>query len=453
MINLLRTSAVFTLLLPVLLLPIHFVRAELDSIAPPEIVEREGIQSVYENLELFTRVMELVNEKFVDQVDRQKLIEGALQGMLGALDDYSQYMPPEIYQEMQVETKGEFGGIGIEIALREGILTVISPIEDTPAIQAGIHPGDRIVKIEGETTKNITLFEAVKKLRGKPGTPVSITVMRTGEAELLEFTIVRDIIRIESIKDARMLDDRIGYIRVTQFQEKTVDDFDRAWEKLQGEGMKALVLDLRWNPGGLLTSAIAMADRFLKKGQLIVETRGRDDQVEMSARATGRSADIRIPLAILINEGSASGSEIVAGALRDNYRAVLVGATTFGKGSVQSVLPLPENAGIRLTTGRYYTSAHRAIQDNGIEPDVMVEMTAEEKKDFFLRKFRGLDELQSEVEEGEEPLREGEEDDPLAEEEGESSPEPLDPQLRSAVDILKGILIQQLFAEEAGADS
>lgn len=453
MINLLRISAVVTLLLPALLLPFSLSRAELDPTVPPEIVEESGVQSVYESLEIFTRVMELVNQKFVDQVDRQKLIEGALQGMLGSLDDYSAYMEPEIYKEMQVETKGEFGGIGIEITLREGILTVISPIEDTPAIRVGIHPGDRIVKIEGETTKSITLFEAVKKLRGKPGTPVSITVMRNGESELLEFTIVRDIIKIESVKDARMLDDRIGYIRVTQFQEKTVADFDQAMEKLKGEGMKALVVDLRWNPGGLLTSAIALADRFLKKGQLIVETRGRDDRVEMSARATGRTPYPRVPLAILINEGSASGSEIVAGALRDNYRAVLVGATTFGKGSVQSVLPLPGDAGIRLTTGRYYTAAHRAIQDNGIEPDVAVEMTTEEKKEFFLRKYRELEALEAEMPESE-TLPSEEPAGVYPPDEGEESlPSPLDPQLRSAVDILKGILIQQIFAEEAGVES
>jgi len=439
------------LTVPILIVPLG--RTETAPTAPAEIVEEETTPSVYESLDLFTRVMELVNQKYVDRVDRQKLIEGALQGMLGSLDDYSQYMEPEIYREMQVETKGEFGGVGIEITLRDGVLTVISPIEDTPAIRVGIHPGDRIVEIEGETTKNITLFDAVKKLRGKPGTPVSIKVMRIGESELLDFTIVRDIIKIESVKDVRMLTDRIGYIRITQFQEKTVDDFDRAMEQLREEGMEGLVIDLRWNPGGLLTSAISLADHFLRKGQLIVETRGRDDQVEMAARASGRALYPRIPLVILINEGSASGSEIVAGALRDNYRAVLVGATTFGKGSVQSVLPLPDKAGIRLTTGRYYTAAHRAIQDNGIEPDVIVEMSNEEKKNFFLRKYRLLEELESEPPDDADPGSSEDESGFIDDGDEDAESEPLDPQLRSAVDILKGILIQRIFAEETGVES
>jgi carboxyl-terminal processing protease len=450
----LRKLMILFFLLPGILLPATSSRGETDAALPPEIVEDEPHRSVYENLDLFTLVLEIVNQKYVDRVDRQKLIEGALQGMLSSLDDYSQFMEPDIYREMQVETKGEFGGLGIEITLRDGILTVISPIEDTPAIRAGLHPGDRIVQIEGETTKDISLFEAVKKLRGEPGTPVSITVMRLGEAELLEFTIVRAIIKIESVKDARMLNDRIGYIRITQFQEKTVADFDRAFQGLEEEGMEALVLDLRWNPGGLLTSAIAVADRFLQKGQLIVETRGRDEQVEMAARATGREAYLDIPLAILINEGSASGSEIVAGALRDNYRAVLVGANTFGKGSVQSVLPLQDNTvGIRLTTGRYYTSAHGAIEGNGIAPDVAVELTTEEKQEFFLRRYRELDELEESAAEGEELLLEEYYNDSFPDEDDTPEDEPLDPQLRTAVDILKGILIQQHFAREAGIDS
>lgn len=433
------------------LLPLSLCPGENVGIVVPEIVEEAETRSVYESLDLFIRVMELVNEKYVDQVERRQLIEGALQGMLGSLDDYSQFMEPDIYREMQVETKGEFGGIGIEITLREGILTVISPIEGTPAIRAGILPGDRIVEIEGESTKGITIFEAVKQLRGTPGEPVSIKVMRIGESELLDFTIVRDIIRIESVKDVRMVNDRIGYIRIAQFQEKTPGDFDRAMEQLLEEGMEALVVDLRWNPGGLLTSAITVADRFLKRGQLIVETRGRDDQVEMAARASGRTSYPRIPLAILINEGSASGSEIVAGALRDNYRAVLVGARTFGKGSVQSVLPLPDDAGLRLTTGRYYTAAHRVIQDEGVEPDVAVEMTTEEKREFFLRRHRELDELENQLRENEDFRLEDYYDDPAPEE--KVIMEEHDPQLRTAVDILKGILIQRFFEEEAGVES
>ncbi len=433
----------------IVLLPVSLCPGGDDVIVIPEVLEEAETRSVYESLDLFIRVMELVNEKYVDQVERRDLIEGALQGMLGSLDDYSQFMAPDLYREMQVETRGEFGGIGIEITLREGVLTVISPIEGTPAIRAGILPGDRIVEIEGEPTKGISIFEAVRKLRGEPGDPVSIKVMRIGEAELLDFTIVRDIIRIESVKDIRMVNDRIGYIRITQFQEKTPGDFDRAMEQLLEEGMEALVVDLRWNPGGLLTSAITVADRFLKKGQLIVETRGRDDQVEMAARASGRGPYPRIPLAVLINEGSASGSEIVAGALRDNYRAVLVGSKTFGKGSVQSVLPLPDDSGLRLTTGRYYTAGKRAIQEEGVVPDVAVEMTTEEKREFFLRRHRELDELENQLRDNEDFRLEDYYDDP----DEETRLDELDPQLRTAVDILKGILIQRFFEEEAGAGS
>ena len=426
-------------------------------------------RSVYDNLELFTRVMEIVNDKYVEDVKRQELIYGALEGMMKSLDDYSQFMKPQVYKEMKVETKGEFGGVGIEITLREGILTIISPIEDTPGSRAGLHAGDKIVKIEGESTKDITLLEAVKKLRGKPGDPVNITVMRPGEKEFLEFTIIRDIIKIESVKEARMLDDEIGYVRLVQFQENTVKEFEEALEVLEEADMKALVLDLRWNPGGLLTSAIGVADLFLEKGRLIVETRGRNRELEMQALATSRQMLQGVPMAILINKGSASGSEIVAGALRDNFRAVLVGTTSFGKGSVQSVLPLSreDNApGIRLTTGRYYTASQRVIQDNGIEPDVQVEMSIEEMKEFFQKKYRELEEIEKEEKEFEEDAEpglpeienevgDGEEDAEEIEEDGEEEveEEKYDPQLQSAVDILKGIMIQKHFDEESEIDS
>ena len=342
--------------------------------------------------------------------------------------------------------------MGIEITLREGVLTIISPIEDTPASRAGLLPGDKIVKIEGESTKDITLMEAVKKLRGKPGDPVTISVLRPGEKELLDFTIVRAVIKIDSVKDVKMLDEDIGYIRVAQFTENTLDDFDEALEELRDRELKGLILDFRYNPGGLLTTAIGVADRFLNEGDLIVETRGRDKQVEMEARATGEDQLPGVPIVILINEGSASGSEIVAGALRDNYRAVLVGTTTFGKGSVQSVLPLPDDAGLRLTTGRYYTSAHRAIQDHGIEPDVVVTMTDEEKKDFYLKKYRALEEIEKKEKE-EEPEPEAKLDVEEVLEGVEEEEAPLDPQLATAVDVLKGILIQQEFDREADLDS
>ena len=437
---------------------------ELEASPTPQSVPD---RSIYDNLGLFTRVMEMINDKYVEDVERQELIYGALDGMMKSLDDYSQFMEPQVYKEMKVETKGEFGGVGIEITLRGGILTIISPIEDTPGSRAGLHAGDKIVKIEGETTKDITLFEAVKKLRGKPGTEVNITIMRPGETEFLDFAIVRDIIKIDSVKEVKMLDDEIGYIRLVQFQEHSLEEFEEGLKELEDKGIQALVLDLRWNPGGLLTSAIGIADLFLEKGRLIVETRGRNKELEMQARATSHQILVDVPMVILINKGSASGSEIVAGALRDNYRAVLVGTTSFGKGSVQSVLPLSreDNApGIRLTTGRYYTASQRVIQDNGIEPDVKVEMSIEEMKEFFKRKYRELEDVEEEEkalnenldlpEEVESKLPGDEDEENAVEEDNDDEEDEIhDPQLRTAIDILKGILIQKHFDEEAGADS
>lgn len=462
--TLFRKYLLFPVIFFVFLFPVISIGAEGEA-EPSSTPEPVPIRSIYENLELFTRVMEMVNDKYVEDVERQDLIYGALEGMMKSLDDYSQFMKPDIYKEMKVETKGEFGGVGIEITLRGGILTIISPIEDTPGSRAGLHAGDKIVKIEGETTKDITLMGAVKKLRGKPGDPVNITIMRPGEKEFLDFTIVRDNIKIESVKEVKMLDKEIGYVRLVQFQENTVEEFNKALEELEEAGIKALVLDLRWNPGGLLTSAIGVADRFLKDGQLIVETRGRDKEIEMQARATGHNILEGVPIAVLINKGSASGSEIVAGALRDNYRAVLVGTTSFGKGSVQSVLPLSteENApGVRLTTGRYYTASQRVIQDNGIEPDVKVEMSIEEMKEFFKKKYRELEDIEEETEDLEEDADFSEDTEiDFPADEDEKSKEDTDyedrmkhdPQLRAAVDILKGILIQQHFDEETESDS
>ncbi len=413
----------------------------------------------YENLELFTRVMEVVKDKYLEDVDRQDLIYGALHGMLSSLDPYSQFMEPEIYSEMKVETKGQFGGLGIEITIRDDVLTVITPIEDTPASRAGLLPGDKIVKIEDESTKKITLMEAVKKLRGEPGTDVNITVLRPGEKEFLDFKITRAIIKIDSVKEARLIEDKIGYIRLAQFQENTVEEFDDALEDLEAEGMNALVLDLRYNPGGLLSTSIKVADRFLEEGKVIVQTRGRNDVIEMEVKSTSRNVLPDIPIVVLVNEGSASGSEIVAGALRDNNRAVLVGNTTFGKGSVQSVLPLSEDSAIRLTTGRYHTAAHRAIEDEGIEPDIKVVMTDKEKADFYLKKYRALEELEEKIKEAEEEgktdAEAGETDAEEIEEEDETveKEEVFDPQLSAAVDILKGILIFQAIERDAEAES
>jgi carboxyl-terminal processing protease len=410
-------------------------------------------ESLYKNLELFARVIEIVRKGYVKEVDTQELIYGALHGMLSSLDPYSQFMEPDIYNEMQVETKGQFGGLGIEITIRDGILTIITPIEDTPASRAGLEPGDKIVKINEEATKDITLMEAVKKLRGEPGTEVQITVMRPGEKELLDFTLLRDVIHIDSVREARGLSGGIGYIRLAQFQQNTIGEFDEALSKLEKEGMRGLILDLRYNPGGLLSSAIEVADRFLSKGDVIVQTRGRGDRLEMEVKATGKKVPSDIPLVVLINEGSASGSEIVAGALRDNKRAILVGNKTFGKASVQSVMPLHNDSAIRLTTGQYYTASQKPIQDEGVKPDIEILMSKEEKRAFLMKKYEALEKLEQEIKEKEsageaekDQKKEGE-GEAEEKEEKEKEKEKLDPQLQKAVDILKGILIYQQFQD------
>jgi len=349
--------------------------------------------NLYRQLELFSMVLQLAKDKYIEEVSNEDLIYGALEGMLGALDPYSGFMKPELYGEMQVNTKGQFGGLGIEITMRNGILTVITPIEDTPASKAGVHPGDRIVKIEGETTEGIILMEAVKKLRGAPGTEVEITVMRSGEKELLDISITRAIIKIESVKEVRMLTEDIGYIRLVQFQQKTGGELLAGLEELKEEGMEGLILDLRYNPGGLLTTAIETAEIFLPEEKVVVKTIGRDDVVDLEVKTTDNGEFDNLPMVVLINEGSASGSEIVAGALRDNDRAILVGNTTFGKASVQTVIPMPDNSGVRLTTGHYYTASNRIIHEKGIEPDIVVELTPEEKYDLITRKYRGLEDL------------------------------------------------------------
>lgn len=414
----------------------------------------EKPENLYQNLELFARVIEIIRKNYVKEVLPQELIYGALHGMLSSLDPYSQFMEPDIYNEMKVDTRGKFGGLGIEITLRDGVLTIITPIEDTPASKAGLHPGDKIVQIEGESTKDISLLEAVKKLRGEPGTEVKITVMRPGEKEFLEFTITRDIIQIESVKEARLLEDGIGYIRLIQFQQNTTEEFDRALEELEKEGLRGLILDLRYNPGGLLSTAIEIADRFLNKGEVIVQTLSRNDRVEMEVKASGKKRFGDIPLLVLINEGSASGSEIVAGALRDNHRAILVGIKSFGKGSVQSVVPLrsPESeegeTAIRLTTGHYYTASKSPIHEHGIEPDIEVPMSREEKKAFLLKKYRKLEKLEKELED-KEPAEEVEEEE-VEEKKNEEDDQDFDPQLQKALDILRGILIFNQLQEETG---
>ncbi len=328
-------------------------------------------QTIYRNLETFANVLTLLQQHYVDRIDTEKVIIGAINGMLTSLDPHSAYMPPEDFKDLQEETKGSFTGIGIEITIRDGVLTAVSPIEDTPAYKAGIQAGDQIIRINGELTKAMTLMDAVKKLRGKKGTKVTITVHRQGWPEPRDFVLVRDVIPLHSVR-TMVLEPGLLYVRITNFQANTTRDFSQALDQAeQHHPLAGLLLDLRDNPGGLLDQAIRIADLFLDKG-VIVSTRGRDPEQNMRYEAHRDGREYTFPMVVLVNGGSASASEIVAGALQDHKRAIIVGTETFGKGSVQTIIPMPNGAGIRLTTARYYTPSGRSIQETGILPDVVI---------------------------------------------------------------------------------
>ncbi len=346
------------------------VRAQ-DSVAAND---EQQQQTVYRNLEIFANVLTLLQQHYVDKIDTNEVIVGAINGMLTSLDPHSAYMPPEDFKELQEETKGSFTGIGIEITIRDGVLTAVSPIEDTPAYKAGIRAGDQIVRINGELTKSMTLMDAVKKLRGKKGTRVTITIYRQGWPEPRDFVLVRDVIPLHSVR-SMMLEPHLLYVRITNFQANTTRDFVQALNRAgKQHSLDGLLLDLRDNPGGLLDQAIKVADVFIDRG-IIVSTRGRDPEQNMRFEAHKGNSRYSFPLVVLVNGGSASASEIVAGALQDHKRAIIVGTETFGKGSVQTIIPMPNGAGIRLTTARYYTPSGRSIQETGILPDVIIPFT------------------------------------------------------------------------------
>lgn len=332
--------------------------------------------ATYEQLRLFTEVLSIVQNQYVDEVPPKELIYSAIKGTLRGLDPHSSFLDPESYREMQVETSGSFGGLGIEITLRDDVLTVVAPIEGTPAHRAGLHSGDRIVKIDGMATKDMQLSDAVKRMRGRPGTKVMITVAREGWTEPKDFEITREQIRVQSVR-THELGSGIAYLRLRQFQEQTAHDVESALDKFAKAGAKALVLDLRNNPGGLLTSAVEVSEKFLDDGKLVVYTEGRVRNQNMRFSAHAKKAYSSLPMVVLINQGSASASEIVAGALQDYNRAVLVGTQTFGKGSVQTIIPLSDGSGLRLTTAKYFTPKGRSIHGKGIAPDIVVEVPKE----------------------------------------------------------------------------
>ena len=329
---------------------------------------------LYSQVELFSYALTTIQSEYVVEKKPKDIIYGALTGMLASLDPYSQFLTPEDYTDLKTETEGKFGGLGIEISLRDGLLTIVSPIEDTPAWKEGLKAGDRIVKIGKDVTKDMNLNDAVKKLRGDPGTSVHITILRESEFKLHEYDITREIIHVQDIKEPHIITDGIGYVRLVEFREDSYTQILKALEKLKADGATSLILDLRNNPGGLLNVAIKISEIFLPKGMTIVSTKGRhpsQDTVSISQNTTNEFADW--PIVVLINEGSASGSEILAGALKDNKRAVTLGAKSFGKGSVQSVIPLPDGSGLRLTTAKYYTPSGISIHEIGITPDIVVE--------------------------------------------------------------------------------
>jgi carboxyl-terminal processing protease len=335
----------------------------------------EGKGSDYESIELFTDVMAIVKKSYVEEVDTKKLIYGAINGMLASLDPHSSFMTPDTYKEMKIDTKGAFGGLGIEISIKDGILTVISPIEDTPAFKAGIKSGDQIFKIDDKFTKDLNINEAVKRMRGQKGTKVVLTIMRDGFDKPQEFTLVRDIIQVKSVR-SKLLEDGYAYIRIAQFQEKTDEDLAKFLKNLKEENkgeLNGLILDMRNDPGGLLDQAVRVAEHFVDDGQMIVYTEGREKDSKMQFTARKGGKEPKYPMVVLINGGSASASEIVAGALQDHKRAIVMGTQSFGKGSVQTIIPLSDESGLRLTTARYYTPKGRSIQAKGITPDIVVE--------------------------------------------------------------------------------
>ena len=410
---------------------------------------------VYRTLGTLVDIRREILRSYVEDVDEAELTRGAIEGMLHRLDHYSTYFPPELMSELKRATTGNYGGIGVEIGMKDGWLTVMTPMDDTPAFRAGLLAGDRIVEIEGKSTYNMTLFDAVKVLRGKPGTKVTITVVHQSRGGREKITITRDIIKIHSIRAARMVDEKakVGYVRMSNFQKSTADELDDAVKKLQAQGMRALILDLRRNPGGLLDSAIAVTDRFIAKG-VIVSTKGRAPGTEQRAEAHKDDTYPNLPLAVLVSNYSASGSEIVAGAIQDHHRGILVGTRTFGKGSVQTILPINDGAKLRLTTAKYYTPSGRMIHRDvdakeddpwGIMPDIEVKTTYEQQ--LGLLKHWQQERVQENAKndkKGTEPPKPEEPKAPDVRGEGEEKKEEepfVDHALLRAIDALKAVLV------------
>ena len=438
------------------LVSLGLVGGILISLQLSAVAERSAAPLPIDELRSFTEVYGRVKNDYVEAVDDKELIEEAINGMLSGLDPHSAYLNEEAFKEMKVGTQGEFGGLGIEVSMEDGFVKVVAPIEDTPAWNAGLKSGDLIIKLDESNVKGMTLNDAVKLMRGKPGTDIIVTIVRKGEPQPQTITVTRDIIQIQSVK-YRMLEEDYAYFRVTQFQEHTGEKLGQAIEKLfaENEGpMKGMILDLRNDPGGLLTASIGVSAAFLQKDKLVVYTEGRtnDARMRMYARpefyARGPKGDYlanvpeaakTVPMVVLVNGGSASASEIVAGALQDHRRAVIMGTQTFGKGSVQTILPLGNGTAIKLTTARYFTPSGQSIQAKGITPDIIVEDATIETKQSspLMRKEADLKNRLDNPQGGDgSEAQEVETTDASA-----SSDEPADYQLGQALNLLKGLQI------------
>ena len=400
-------------------------------------------ENVYEEYEAFVKVVKELQDKYVDEIKINTILVNAYRGMLSGLDPYSQYFSPEDMEDLKIETEGEFEGLGIEVIVKDGLLTVITPLLDSPAFKAGILIGDRIIKIDGESTENMTIRDAVKKLRGKLGTKITLTVVHEGDTTPTDITIERAKIHVKSIRGTRMVDNdyKVGYLAVTNFQEHTVRDMDAAIQDLLKKGMKCLVLDLRFNPGGLLNVAVEMADKFLERG-VIVSTKGRDKTQNYVYQAHKQGTYPNFPVVVLVNNGSASASEIVAGAIKDHKRGLLLGIKTFGKGSVQSLIPVGDGkAALKLTTARYYTPSGVCIHEKGIEPHVKVPLNFAETK--ALHEHLAMINIETKINEskGTETVLKG----TIG---ANEKPQYVDMQLERAIDIMKGI---EVYAKRSGA--
>ena len=399
----------------------------------------EPKDSAYSNLELFDQVLERVRTEYVDGTNMtyHDLVYSALKGMVGSLDPHSEFLDPSDYQELEDDTEGQFGGLGLVVEEKGGYVTVIAPMDDSPGFRAGIMPGDRIMKIDGRSSDKMALEDAVKLLRGDPGTKVTVTIDRPSTGEEKTFTVSRAVIVTDMVKDINgkkefpLGPDGVGYIRITEFGDDTGDELEDGLQKLKAQGMKGLIIDLRGNPGGLLDQAVEVCQKFLPRGQLIVSTEGRDPHENSVRRAEGHGDELKgEPIVVLVNFDSASAAEIVTGCMQDLHRAVILGEKTFGKGSVQSIFPLDDGSALKLTTAKYYTPSHRVIHEHGITPDIYVPMTDEQEGALIIKSsIGGLESLDETNRVRVEAIK--------------------DTQLARAQDLLKGIL---LYGQMTGSE-